>query len=674
MKRIGTIALGVIATLGPVGAAFGVQDGSAPVAGQAISARPMSGTAATIAAGDVTVVAWLEDSGATHRVVGTAGAATSMVRLGPDGAGIDGAPTSAVTSAGSVWVVASRDSGATQRLWTHRWADGAWQEPISGPRARPYDHHPAIAAVGGSEQMWMAWLGEDGVDRDATMLYASRWTGSRWTAAEPLPRAPGIPMAPSITVDATGTPVVAWAASDGNDAEIWASARRGGRWSTPVALSRNQVPDITPSISSAPVGLLVTWISYADNGYLPWAITASAIDGWTSPVRLSDSPGSRPRAAVVNGKPAVFWRRLEFMPAGGTITSRVLVETGWAEPVPLVAASGSPFNVANALDGRLMLAFSRPGGQLGVAESDRVLSRDDLDSLATVSRARFGAVTAGGPTPAPTVDDIAPIVPENYTAFGDSITNGVVYDPVRRTSAGYRDPLQQMLRAFFRLGTVFNAGVDGESTADGLGRIDNAIRAQKTDVILVMEGANDILDVVDVATIAFNLRRMVQRSFEEDPDILPFLAQLPPRLDPGPEGFDGPGNGRIDELNALLPAIGEEEGAGIVDMNTPLDGNPELMSNPLHPSVAGYELMAVQWYDAIRPVVLDRTNRGDVDGSGRTDGLDLVRLALAFGSLAGEDRYNAAADINDDGIVDGFDLGLLIEFFGQHVAAAEEGS
>ena len=77
--------------------------------------------------------------------------------------------------------------------------------------------------------------------------------------------------------------------------------------------------------------------------------------------------------------------------------------------------------------------------------------------------------------------------------------------------------------------------------------------------------------------------------------------------------------------------------------------------------------MAEQWYESVRPGVLGGTNRGDIDASGRTDGLDLVQLGLAFGSMLGEPRYAPEADINGDGIVDGFDLDVLIEFFGQEV-------
>lgn len=56
---------------------------------------------------------------------------------------------------------------------------------------------------------------------------------------------------------------------------------------------------------------------------------------------------------------------------------------------------------------------------------------------------------------------------------------------------------------------------------------------------------------------------------------------------------------------------------------------------------------------------------GDIDRSGRVDGLDLVRLAVAFGSRAGESRYSAAVDLDSDGRIDGSDLAILAANFGK---------
>jgi hypothetical protein len=60
--------------------------------------------------------------------------------------------------------------------------------------------------------------------------------------------------------------------------------------------------------------------------------------------------------------------------------------------------------------------------------------------------------------------------------------------------------------------------------------------------------------------------------------------------------------------------------------------------------------------------------RVDIDRSGRVDGVDLARLARAFGRLAGDERYTAAADIDADGQVDGRDLALLASRFGSPIA------
>ena len=149
-------------------------------------------------------------------------------------------------------------------------------------------------------------------------------------------------MAPSITVDASGDPAVVWAASDGSNAEIWISRRIGGRWSTPSVLSRNRVPDIHPSVASVGTQLLVAWISYTDDGYLPMARVDDGADAWDATVVLSETPGGRPYAASAGGQPTVFWRRLEEGPAAGTIVASALDAEGWRQPVDLVAASGSP--------------------------------------------------------------------------------------------------------------------------------------------------------------------------------------------------------------------------------------------------------------------------------------------------------------------------------------------
>jgi lysophospholipase L1-like esterase len=61
----------------------------------------------------------------------------------------------------------------------------------------------------------------------------------------------------------------------------------------------------------------------------------------------------------------------------------------------------------------------------------------------------------------------------------------------------------------------------------------------------------------------------------------------------------------------------------------------------------------------------DGQSYGDIDSSGRIDGIDLSLLAHAFGSASWEDRYLEAADLNGDGVVDGEDLARLAAYFGE---------
>ncbi len=55
----------------------------------------------------------------------------------------------------------------------------------------------------------------------------------------------------------------------------------------------------------------------------------------------------------------------------------------------------------------------------------------------------------------------------------------------------------------------------------------------------------------------------------------------------------------------------------------------------------------------------------DPNGDGIVDGVDVVRLSVAFNALAGQPRYNVAVDFDSSGQVDGADLAFLAGDFGE---------
>jgi hypothetical protein len=59
------------------------------------------------------------------------------------------------------------------------------------------------------------------------------------------------------------------------------------------------------------------------------------------------------------------------------------------------------------------------------------------------------------------------------------------------------------------------------------------------------------------------------------------------------------------------------------------------------------------------------TSLADPTGDGIVDGIDVVRLSVAFGSTTGQPRYNATTDFDSSGQVDGTDLAVLAGDFGE---------
>ena len=618
-----------------------------------------------MAFGKVPVVAWLARSpGGTARVYAAAPAEAPGAALGPSSAGHDGLPSATATSAGDVWVVAARSQRSGSRIWAQAYRSGQWQPALEGPAARNWDHHPVAAAS--EKGLWVAWVGEDESSADAA-IFASRWTGSSWTPAEQLPGVAGTPMAPSIAMGDSGRPVVAWAASDGTDAEIWVATRGSVGWSSPSQITNNDIPDITPSIAARGGRLLVAWISFTPSGYVPTARRRSSGGTWQPAQRLSPKPGTHPVAAFNSSGAVVLW--------GARTTNRRVLRSAvqrndaWGPVTDLATTTGTRAAAGAGSGGRLALAWRRPDGTLAAAEGE-VYTGESESRGAVVRMTR--SLSGPGQAQAEAAAVVLPLdgsgtVPRNFSAFGDSITEGILVlsrDPlVVEHTPGYIGPLKRMLEGVFGPVTISNDGVGGEVTSEGLSRIRSVIRLRRPDSLLLMEGTNDITFLIDPATVAFNLQRIVNRAKSTQPGIVIFLGMIIPRN----QGWDSELNRRTDQVNELLIGVAEATGATLVDTHTALDGQGALFADHVHPNADGYEVLGGAWYDGVGPVLLGLTNLGDIDGSGRVDGADLVLLGIAFGSVEGGESYSAAADINQDGIVDGFDLAILADHFGQNV-------
>lgn len=473
-------------------------------------------------------------------------------------------------------------------------------------------------------------------------------------------------MQPSIAVDASGnSPTAVWAASDGVDSEIWTSDRREGSWTPARPLTSNQVPDLFPSIAIQSGQSLVAWSAYADNKYLPVARRRDTDHVWTAREILSAESGLRPRALGGGGSFAITWSTPTLTDTGDTtlIRGTVLDRGRWRAPVTVGETPTVWHASAVGADGSTILAWGRANSSLEVVETPLGDDRDRRSPSIRLPTARGEGVVPGAQPLASfpeAVDQQG--VPRVYTAFGDSITQGIVVEDGRIVdTVGYLHRLTENLRTLIADPVVNNRGVGGETTAEGLSRFDRTLRATNPEVVLVMEGTNDAFFHVDPGTTAFNLRRMLELARARG--VTPYLGLIMPRSEP----LDTSINLRIQDINARLPQVAQDNMTVTVDQFAPFVNQPNLYSNVNHPNQDGYRLMGDTWFDGIRPRLLALTNRGDVDASGRVDGIDLVLLALAFGREQGEEGYRAEADINSDGIVDGFDLAILIEFFGQRL-------
>jgi lysophospholipase L1-like esterase len=219
----------------------------------------------------------------------------------------------------------------------------------------------------------------------------------------------------------------------------------------------------------------------------------------------------------------------------------------------------------------------------------RVLTLVPCSALAVGCGASPTAPTDGGRS-------AARLTRTRFMAFGDSL---VVGDPAA-PQAAWPAVLQGQLRAQFASQassiTVTNAGVGGERLTAGVLRFEEAFDAARPDVVLLMEGINDLLSLGPETSTTL-LRFMTQQAMSRNARV--FAASMLPTVAGRRLSQPVP---NLIALNSTIEQMCRQQGAVYVDLYTALLPEAELIigSDGLHPTEAGYRRVADVFFAAIR--------------------------------------------------------------------------
>jgi acyl-CoA thioesterase-1 len=175
-------------------------------------------------------------------------------------------------------------------------------------------------------------------------------------------------------------------------------------------------------------------------------------------------------------------------------------------------------------------------------------------------------------------------------AFGDSLTEGYQVDP----KLNYPSQLQQELDKLGYKYRVVNAGISGDTSAGGLGRVQVVID-QKPEIVILELGPNDGLRGLPLDKMKENLRQIIERLQAAKIKVVLAGMQLPPNL--GQEYTQTFQQTYVDlakEYNLPLIPFFLDGVAGRPELNRP-DG--------IHPTGEGYRYVVKNVLHVLQPIL-----------------------------------------------------------------------
>lgn len=180
-----------------------------------------------------------------------------------------------------------------------------------------------------------------------------------------------------------------------------------------------------------------------------------------------------------------------------------------------------------------------------------------------------------------TVETKQTIAKKNILIFGTSLTAGLGLD----IGEAYPALLQHKIDSLKLPYNVINAGLSGETTAGGKGRIDWLLK-QHIDVFVLELGANDALRGISVKDATNNLQFIIDQVKSKNPNAKLVMVgmQAPPNL----------GRAYTSEFKEMFPKLAAKNKMSLVPFLLDKVGGIPSLNQPdgIHPTAEGAKILA----------------------------------------------------------------------------------
>ena len=176
--------------------------------------------------------------------------------------------------------------------------------------------------------------------------------------------------------------------------------------------------------------------------------------------------------------------------------------------------------------------------------------------------------------------------------FGNSLTAGLGLEP----DQAFPGIVQQKIDSLNIDYQIINAGLSGETSAGGLGRIDWVMK-QPFDIFVLELGANDGLRGLPLESTRDNLQGIIDKVRLKYPDVKIVIAgmMVPPNM----------GEAYTSEFVKIYPELAKKNDVQLIPfLLDGVAGNPDLnLADGIHPNIEGHRIVAETVWDILKKLL-----------------------------------------------------------------------